>query len=161
MRLKVEKRFRVRWSKKTGFWYRVKSKKPKSPKKPVSAKDCKKAFCTMDICPDGNGRAPFGDNCCSCERAPIKSWTPKPFLLDLTKPPKETVMVYAGQTIEVTKAGNPTTGYQWKEINSCAAKNGGIEVVKKEFKAPDTKMDGAGGVYHWTFKANDKLPSKC
>ena len=41
-------------------------------------------MCPMDICPDGNGRAPFGDNCCSCERAPLKSTSLKP-----TKKPKK------------------------------------------------------------------------
>ena len=33
---------------------------------PPTADACASAFCTMDICPDGMGRRPVGDECCSC-----------------------------------------------------------------------------------------------
>lgn len=46
-------------------------------------------MCTKDLCPDGKGRAPFGDNCCSCERKPTKKPTTKP----TTKPKKPTPFV--------------------------------------------------------------------
>ena len=33
---------------------------------PPTVDACASAFCTMDICPDGMGRRPVGDECCSC-----------------------------------------------------------------------------------------------
>ena len=38
----------------------------RSVRPPPAADACASAFCTMDICPDGMGRRPVGDECCSC-----------------------------------------------------------------------------------------------
>lgn len=36
--------------------------------------DCKDAFCSLDICPDGKARRQVGGNCCSCRGADTMSY---------------------------------------------------------------------------------------
>ena len=70
------------WEPKDGSKYQPVEKPVGKPKE----KDCKDALCAKDICPDGSGRKPFGDNCCSCERKPTTKPTkpkkkPTPFVI--------------------------------------------------------------------------------
>ena len=63
----------------------------------------------------------------------------------------KTFTVKTGETIEVTLAGNPTTGYTWQ----MAAPSSGAALYKQlgeaVFKAESTEL-GAGGVLTFEFK---------
>ena len=54
-----------------------------------------------------------------------------------------------GDEVELSLAGNPSTGYQWE----LKAKGGPVcELVKDDFEAP-TGAPGSGGVHRWQFRA--------
>jgi predicted secreted protein len=62
-----------------------------------------------------------------------------------------TIELMAGDTLIVSLEGNITTGYQWTMLPNL---DGVMELQgEPEYAASKTKLKGAGGVYHFTFKA--------
>ena len=61
-----------------------------------------------------------------------------------------TVAVNRGDTLEVTLAGNPTTGYQWELASDSAGHL--KQIGQPEFKA-DSSLLGAGGAVTLRFEA--------
>jgi len=65
-----------------------------------------------------------------------------------------TVELKTGDTLIITLEGNPTTGYQWELVPS---QDGGMQLQgEPEYVAAKTKLVGSGGVYHFTFRAENK-----
>jgi inhibitor of cysteine peptidase len=64
-----------------------------------------------------------------------------------------TVELHPGDTLVITLEGNPTTGYQWELIPS----QDGVMPLQDEpeYVAGNTKLVGSGGVYHFTFRAEN------
>ena len=61
------------------------------------------------------------------------------------------IEVKVGEKFVISLESNPTTGYQWQlaePLNTSI-----LELVGSEYKAPETKLVGAGGEERWTFKA--------
>ena len=62
----------------------------------------------------------------------------------------QTIELEAGQKLQISLAGNPTTGFNWEllEFDPAVLK----QVGDMEYKA-DSKLIGSGGVITFTFKA--------
>ena len=63
--------------------------------------------------------------------------------------------IKTGETVELTIAGNPTTGYQWTADLSDASA-GLLEQIGEPVYRPDVTDEdvvGSGGIYTFTFKA--------
>jgi len=54
----------------------------------------------------------------------------------------------------LTLESNPTTGYRWQFADKPDEKI--VRFISSEYKAPETKLVGAGGNEVWTFKAAGK-----
>jgi inhibitor of cysteine peptidase len=59
--------------------------------------------------------------------------------------------VTVGQEFNITLASNATTGYHWEL--AARLDEAVVKLVTSEYKAPETRMLGAGGQEIWTFKA--------
>ncbi|OPY74035.1 MAG: Chagasin family peptidase inhibitor I42 [Syntrophorhabdus sp. PtaU1.Bin058] len=60
----------------------------------------------------------------------------------------------AGDEFVLTLESNPTTGYRWQIADKPDEKI--VRLIGSEYKAPDTKLVGAGGNEIWTFRAEGK-----
>lgn len=60
------------------------------------------------------------------------------------------IEVAVGSDFSITLASNPTTGYRWELAEPLDETL--IKLVDSEYKAPRTKLAGAGGREVWTFK---------
>lgn len=57
-----------------------------------------------------------------------------------------------GETLVITLAGNPTTGYQWELVPS---QDSVLQMAgEAEYMPGKTKLVGAGGIYRFTFTAH-------
>ena len=72
---------------------------------------------------------------------------------DFDEQPEQTreVTVDAGSTLTVALCANPTTGFQWEEIE--IADPDLLKEVSRDYEAPDTDKLGASGREVWTFRA--------
>jgi inhibitor of cysteine peptidase len=59
-----------------------------------------------------------------------------------------------GDEFVLTLESNPTTGYRWQVADKLDGKI--IRLISSEYKAPDTKLAGAGGNEVWTFRAEGR-----
>jgi len=59
-----------------------------------------------------------------------------------------------GDEFVLTLESNPTTGYQWQVADKLDGKI--VRLISSEYKAPDTKLVGAGGNEVWTFRAEGR-----
>jgi inhibitor of cysteine peptidase len=62
------------------------------------------------------------------------------------------ITVQDGNTIKVTVASNPTTGFKW-EMAGISATDVVAQNGESEYVPPENAMPGAGGQEIWTFKA--------
>lgn len=56
--------------------------------------------------------------------------------------------VQLGQTMSVSLAENPTTGYSWNFTVSA-----GLKIVNDHYVAPTASIPGRGGLHVWTIQA--------
>jgi inhibitor of cysteine peptidase len=61
------------------------------------------------------------------------------------------VEVTVGQEFSITLASNVTTGYHWEL--AAALDEAMVQLVGSEYKAPESRLAGAGGQEIWTFRA--------
>jgi len=59
-----------------------------------------------------------------------------------------------GDEFVLTLESNPTTGYRWQVADKLDGKI--VRLISSEYKAPDTKLVGAGGNEVWTFRAEGR-----
>lgn len=59
--------------------------------------------------------------------------------------------VTVGQEFTISLQSNPTTGYLWRFAKPPDEKL--LKLVRTQYKAPQSKLVGAGGIEVWTFKA--------
>jgi predicted secreted protein len=63
----------------------------------------------------------------------------------------ERLEVAVGQEFRITVASNATTGYHWEL--AAPLDEAVVKLVTNEYKSPETKALGAGGLEIWTFQA--------
>jgi inhibitor of cysteine peptidase len=65
-----------------------------------------------------------------------------------------TVKLAAGESLEISLAENPTTGYRW-QLTAGATEEAGTpcSFVKDSFESGRAELPGQGGIHRWQFQA--------